>query len=98
MENKFKPEITQDVIDLVNDKLSSVPEKYRTTLSSNHEGYALLLEEVRELEQEIFFGEKKAIAEFPTRATMAEFRHKSHIRAEAVDIMAMCVRIIQELT
>ncbi len=40
--------------------MDSIPEEYQKDFNSIHEGYAVILEEVRELEQEVFFGKKKA--------------------------------------
>lgn len=75
---------TSKLIDL---ELRSIPEKYHRNFSSVHEGYAVLLEEVRELENEVFFGEKKN-----------GDNHKQRLREEAIQVAAMAVRIIQELT
>jgi hypothetical protein len=72
---------------LIDSELKSIPEKYQKDFNSNHEGYAVLLEEVRELENEVFFGEKKN-----------GDNHKNRLRQEAVQIAAMAVRFIQELT
>lgn len=78
--------------------------------NSTHEGYAVLLEEVRELENEIFFGKKKTEIEFLSSVTEANALdlnfiknetnkiHKQKIREEAIQVAAMCVRIITELT
>lgn len=74
-------------IEMIEKEILSIPEKYQQPFNSKHEGYAVLLEEVRELENEIFFGEKKD-----------ESGHKQRIREEAVQVAAMACRIIQELT
>ena len=80
--------------------------------NSIHEGYAVILEEVRELEQEVFFGEKKAKAEYmkpeyPIDKVIEHEKqftngyvilHKQRMRDECVQIAAMCARFIQELT
>lgn len=50
--------LDQKTIDLIQKELESIPEKYHKNFNSNHEGYAVLLEEVRELENVVFFGEK----------------------------------------
>ena len=74
-------------VELIDYELKSIPEKYQKDFNSTHEGYAVLLEEVRELENEVFFGEKKN-----------GVNHKMRLRQEAVQVAAMAVRIIQELT
>lgn len=74
---------------LIQEELQSIPEKYQKNFNSTHEGYAVILEEVRELEHEVFFGAKM-------QAT--EGMHKQRMREECVQIAAMCARFIQELT
>ncbi|MFD2961343.1 MULTISPECIES: hypothetical protein [Olivibacter] len=74
-------------VELIDLELKSIPEKYHKDFNSAHEGYAVLLEEVRELENEVFFGEKRNGE-----------NHKQRLREEAVQIAAMAARIIQELT
>lgn len=102
--------LSPDVAHMIRSELENIPEKYaRTNFNSIHEGYAVILEEVRELEQEVFFGEKKAKRQAisqPTmipvsnqdRETYATALHKERMREECVQIAAMCVRFIQELT
>ena len=81
-----------------------------------HEGYAVLLEEVRELENGVFFGLKPCKAEAASSyyqleghnaspeianeeiKKMAIKKHKDKIREEAVQVAAMAIRIITELT
>lgn len=46
-------------VELIKKEMESIPEKYQKPFNSTHEGYAVLLEEVRELEQVVFFGEKE---------------------------------------
>jgi hypothetical protein len=52
--------------------------------NSAHEGYAVILEEVRELEREIFKRQKK--------------RKPAKMRAEAVQVAAMAVRFILDVS
>lgn len=75
--------------DLIRKEMESIPEKYQKPFNSLHEGLAVLREEYVELEDEIFFGEKR---------TETIKRHKERVREEAVQVAAMACRIIQELT
>jgi len=95
--------------ELILKEMESIPEKYWKPFNSTHEGYAVLLEEVRELEHVVFFGEKEAKQEsahigMTTSAGELELKerakriHKDRLREEAVQIAAMACRIIQELT
>lgn len=86
LNNLFR--LKPDTASLIDHELRSIPDKYKHPFNSKHEGYAVLLEEVRELENEIFFGEKKA---------ESKEEHKSRIRKEAIQVAAMAVRIIQEI-
>lgn len=72
---------------LIDQELRSIPEKYQKNFNSVHEGYAVLLEEVEELKQEAFWGEKGGDKEV----------WKEKLKAEAVQVAAMAVRFIQEL-
>ena len=99
--------MTLGTIRLIKDELAGIPEEYQKNFNSVHEGYGVLLEEVRELESEIFFGKKKAkgvikvtenhLAEIVSKEE-ADHIWKHNIRMEAVQVAAMAVRIIQELT
>lgn len=89
----------------IKNELENIPEKYRSTnFNSTHEGYAVILEEVRELEQEVFFGEKKAAQVYKNDLNrewakeQAKALHKERMREECIQIAAMCARFIQELT
>lgn len=98
--------------ELIRMEMESIPEKYQKPFNSGHEGYAVLLEEVDELKDEIFFGEKKhqkvlewSMTADPTKVGKptvskedAERNHRAAIRAEAIQVAAMACRIIQELT
>lgn len=105
----LKPETSE----AIKHELENIPEEYRNSdFNSIHEGYAVILEEVRELEQEVFFGKKKAKADFmkpdyPIDKQLehekqftsgATILHKKRMREECIQIAAMCARFIQELT
>ena len=94
-------------------EMESIPEKYQKPFNSVHEGLAVLREEYVELENEIFFGEKRAKEDYPKpdypldREVEHEkqFVHDGHkniwrarIKQEAIQVAAMAARIIQELT
>ena len=90
---------------LIEDELASIPEKYQKDFNSTHEGYAVILEEVRELETEVFFGEKAARIDAINNGyqgdeikAVATKTHREKMKKECVQIAAMCVRFIQELT
>lgn len=103
--------LKQETSEMIRKEMESIPDKYQKPFNSTHEGYAVLLEEVRELENEVFFGEKplREQAENSTayrngQVTKEQMRdevkraHKGRIREEAIQIAAMAARIIQELT
>jgi len=89
---------------LIKDELESIPEKYQKPFNSMHEGLGVLREEYIELEGQIFFGKKIAASEVEDnisekyRKSETEKRYKQRVREEAVQVAAMAVRIIQELT
>lgn len=87
----LKPETAE----LIRLEMESIPEKYQKPFNSMHEGLGVLLEEYRELESEIFFGEKKAKQEYPHSAKEV---YRDRVREEAIQVAAMAARIIQELT
>lgn len=93
-----------ETAELIRYELESIPEKYHKPFNSKHEGYAVLLEEVRELEHEVFFGEKLCKTEAanlglkgPELLERSNKLHKDRVREEAIQVAAMAVRIIQEL-
>ena len=72
--------------ELIRKEMESIPEKYQKPFNSTHEGYAVLLEEVRELEHVVFFGEKEAKAEAaermkPTYPIEREIEHEKQFIA-----------------
>ena len=106
-QNKSMITLKSETAEAIKNELESIPERYHKPFNSNHEGYAILLEEVRELENEIFFGEKplkKQILENSDGFSKEEIQcavqraHNERIKKEAIQVAAMAVRIIQELT
>lgn len=94
-------ELKQEVVELIRDELASIPAKYQSPFPSEHHGLGVLREEYVELEREIFFGEKEAKRThdiFPSPNMTSDEVWKSKIRKEAVQVAAMAIRIIQELT
>jgi len=88
-------------IRIIKDEMESIPKKYQKPFNSMHEGLAVLREEYVELENEIFFGEKKAKEHPYTKEPGAldpKEIWKAKVRQEAVQVAAMAARIIQELT
>lgn len=66
---------------LIAHEIANIPEKYRKPFNSTHEGYAVLLEEVDELWDEV-----------------KSNGSNERLKAEAVQVAAMAIRFIQELT
>lgn len=100
--------LKQDTVELIRAELASIPEQHHN-FRNVHEGLGVLREEYLELEQEMFFGEKKAYNDalqnpfyqnqgIITLKKSAEANWKDNIRKEAVQVAAMAIRIIQELT
>lgn len=82
-------------------EMESIPEKYQKPFNSVHEGLAVLREEYVELENEIFFGEKKAKEHRYAQGNDGidpKIIWKERIKREAIQVAAMAARIIQELT
>ena len=88
----------------IKEEMESIPEKYQKPFNSMHEGLCVLREEYVELENEIFFGEKRARSEFidadfgASKSFNQDTLWKDRIRHEAIQVAAMACRIIQELT
>lgn len=89
-------ELKQDTVELIRAELASIPEKYHN-FRNVHEGLGVLREEYRELEDEMFFGERLAKND-PHIDFDYERIWRERIRKEAVQVAAMAIRIIQELT
>lgn len=89
--------LNETTISLIKDEMESIPEKYQKPFNSVHEGLGVLREEYRELEDEIFFGEKLAKKKEESHID-AKVLWKQNIRKEAIQVAAMAARIIQELT
>jgi hypothetical protein len=109
--DKFKIQLLPETVEMIAREMESIPDKYQKPFNSTHEGYAVLLEEVREIEHVVFFGEKESKVEAEAmrngigepftpelRKAKASMLQKSKLREEAVQIAAMACRIIQELT
>ena len=92
--NHAKPQ----TIELIKHELQNIPVEFRKPFNSIHEGYSVLLEEVRELEKEAYFGKKEAKQAVKGTSIEAEQLHKEKMRYECVQIAAMAIRFIQELT
>lgn len=88
--------LNQTTADLIKQEMESIPEKYQKPFNSIHEGLGVLREEYLELEDEIFFGEKRAKSQ--TDDGSYKLLHEARIRKEAIQVAAMAARIIQELT
>lgn len=90
--------------DMIDKELKSVPERYQKPFNSIHEALGIIREEYIELEQEIFFGEKQAQKDLGLKSPLEmeakhEVRglHRQRIKLEAIQVAAMCARLIQEL-
>jgi hypothetical protein len=96
--------LKQSTSEAIRIEMESIPEKYQKPFNSVHEGLAVLREEYVELENEIFFGEKRARAMFvdpdfgASKSVNGDTLWKDRIRHEAIQVAAMAARIIQELT
>jgi len=67
--------------------------------TSIHEGYAVLLEEVDELWDEVKFNPKKGIDRSNAIAVeLAKQAHRDRMRKEAIHVAAMAIRFASELT
>jgi len=82
---------------LINKELEHIPLEYQTPYNSLHEGYGVLAEEFEELKDEIFYGKKKAIAEY-NDTDIGTQHWKLRVKNEAIQVAAVAIRIIQELT
>lgn len=89
--------LKEETANLIKAEMESIPEKYQKPFNSVHEGLAVLREEYIELENEIFFGEKKS-KPFVAAGADPKGIWKRNIKEEAVQVAAMACRIIQELT
>lgn len=97
--------LTPEVANEIKDELANIPEKYQKDFNSTHEGLAVIQEEFEELKDEVFFGYKRArdkaksVVSLPGAiAERTDEIHRARLRHEAIQLAAMCVRFIQELT
>jgi hypothetical protein len=94
----------KSTFNLISYELLKTPEQLQKPLGNLHEGFEALLGKAEELQKEILLGrelvEKEIGISVPIemREEAAGIIHKSKIRDEAVQVAAMAVRIIQELT
>ena len=94
--------IKYQTMQLITQELSNLPLKYReTNFASAAEGIAVIREEYLELEQEVFWGLKKMqekikASDFVYSEQVAADLHKEAMRDEAVQMIAMGIRFIQE--
>lgn len=86
----------RDVQGLVEDELLDSLNKH-DPMNSPHEGYAVILEEVRELEREVFTNPTRGCIT-PADKAQARLAHLGRMRDEAVQVAAMAQRFIMELT
>lgn len=100
--------LNEETASLIKEELEHIPDEYQKPFNSKHEGLAVLQEEFEELKDEIFFGRKKAFAEIENDGVLrdapesipnlADDLWRQNVKNEAVQVAAMAVRIIQELT
>ena len=80
--------IKLNTLELITAELANLPKKYATkNFASEAEAIAVIREEYLELEQEVFWGKKKS-------ANTREWKNK--MKAEAVQLACMAIRLIQE--
>jgi hypothetical protein len=104
---RHKIKLEPETIQMIESEMARIPEKYQYKFNSVHEGLCVLQEEFEELKAEVFFGEK-AVRKSLTPTTdpklkgMDEFVveevHRERMRDEAIQVAAMAIRFIQELT
>lgn len=97
--------IKTETLDLIRTEMDNIPTEYHKPFSSNHEGYAVLQDQVDSLWEEVKTGKKRIKSQLyaegnpgSTFAEVTEKHHKKHVQEEAVKVAAMAIRIIQELT
>lgn len=97
-------ELNAQTARLIDKELQSVPERYQKPFNSMHEALGIIREEYKELEDEIFFGEKRVRHEFDFLMPSGEEQQakinnlwRDRVKKEAVQVAAMCARLIQEL-
>ena len=77
-----------ETMQLITQELANLPHEYASNnFASEAEGIAVIREEYLELENEVFWGKKKA-------ANTREWKNK--MKAEAVQLACMAIRLIQE--
>ena len=93
--------LKNETIDLIRQEMASIPEEYHEPMPTNHHGYAVLQEEVDELWDVIKDGEKQIKKQLRLESHLegtVQHYHKRRMKEEAIQIAAMAIRIIQELT
>ena len=87
--------LSEQVANEIKAELESLPEKYaNSTFNSYHEGLAVIQEEFEELKDEVFTHDLNQAY----RIEYTDSTHRRRMRKQAIQIAAMCVRFIQELT
>jgi hypothetical protein len=85
VENKTSKEevhTLQNVLDEVREEVASAEAKW-PAMNSAHEAYGVLMEEIRELEEHVFTNQKR--------------RNMAEMRAEAIQVAAMAVRLVRDI-
>jgi hypothetical protein len=93
--------LKNETIDLIRQEMASIPAEYHDPMPSTHHGYAVLQEEVDELWEVIKNGEKQIKKQLRLESHLegtVQHYHKRQMRDEAVQVAAMAIRIVQELT
>ncbi|MGD1960532.1 MAG: hypothetical protein ACFB2Y_16855 [Fulvivirga sp.] len=93
----YVPMITGKTAEAIDDEISKAKEVFTQNFNSTHEAYAVLKEEVDELWDEVKHGEKRELERCDSIES-AIASHKGLMRKEAIQVAAMAIRFINELT
>jgi len=87
--------LSEQVANEIKEELERLPKKYaNSTFNSHHEGLAAIQEEFEELKDEVFTHDLNQAYHIE----YTDSTHRRRMRTEAIQVAAMCVRFIQELT